>query len=77
MKLKIGFIENIEIETDDPALTDLETLIKGNYFITKEIEKEAIAAIEKITGMPFGDEEAKRTIIDVCDEDGNTLLTWW
>ena len=77
MKLKVSFVENIEIETDDPALIILNTLIKNGCFIDEDVAENAIDAIEKITGIPFDDGEANRTIVRVEDEDGYALLDWW
>jgi hypothetical protein len=76
MKLKVSFIENIEIETDDPALVILDTLIKNDCF-DESVAKGATAAIEKITGASFENNGDKRTIIRVEDEDGYTLLEGW
>lgn len=74
MKLKVSFIENIEIETDDPALIIFDALIKNGCFIDKDVTKNAIDAIEKITDIPFDDGEANRTIVRVEDENGYALL---
>ena len=76
MKLKVSFVENIEIETDDPAIVNLDTLIKNDCFIDKYVAENAMAAIEQITGIPFYDGEANRTIISIKDEEGNALLEW-
>ena len=77
MKLKVSFVENIEIETDNPALVILDALIKNGCFIDEDVAENAIDAIEKITGIPFDDGEANRTIVRVEDENGYALLDWW
>lgn len=76
MKLKVSFVDTIEIETNDPAIVNLDTLFKNDCFIDKYVAENAMAAIEKITGIPFDDGEANRTIISIKDEEGNALLEW-
>ena len=83
MKVKMSVVREIEVEIDSTALRDLEVFWRNNsgkyHTYTPELEalvSQAVADVEKASGLPFGDDEAFETISAVYAMDGEPILEW-
>lgn len=77
MKVRVSVGKTFEIDVASDAIEKLR-----DYWLEhdtsegapNEMIDNAIVDIEKITGLPFGDEYAVETIVRLDDEDGNVIL---
>lgn len=82
MKVRVSIVREIEVEVDNPVFAELDTYYREHdapILFNKELEKksaEAVKAIEKAVGLPFGDEYAPETIISVLAMDGEAIIEW-
>ena len=82
MKVRVSIVREIEVEVNNPVFAELDTYYREHdapVRFTKELEEkttEAVKAIEKIVGLPFGDEYAPETIINVLAMDGEAIIEW-
>ena len=82
MKVKVHVVRDVEVEVDDPIVAELDSFWRNNEIPTSyspelnEMVEKAALAIEKATGIPFGDEDAPETIAGVCAMDGEPILEW-
>ena len=82
MKVKVHVIRDVEVEIDDPAVAALDAFWRNNEITTSdspglnEMVDKATLAVERATGIPFGDEDAPETIAGVCAMDGEPILEW-
>lgn len=76
MKVRIGISKEMEINVD----THSAIMMLDKYYrqhpngSDPSFIKEAIAEIEKLTGIPFGADDAPETIYGVYAEDGEAIL---
>lgn len=78
MKVKVEISKEIVIDVEDyGTIASLDKYYRQlpNGFPHLLI-KEAIAEVEKLTGIPFGDDNAPETIYGVYAEDGEAILEW-
>ena len=82
MKVKAHVVRDVEIEINDPIMAELDAFWRNNKILTSyspELEAmvdKAVLAVERATGIPFGDENAPETITYVCAMDGEPILEW-
>lgn len=82
MTVRVSIMREIEVEVDNPVFAELDTYYREHgvpIHFTKELEDkshEAIKAIEKVVGLPFGDEYAPETIVNVMSMDGEAIIEW-
>ena len=82
MKVKAHVVRDVEIEINDPIVAELDAFWRNNKIQTSyspELEAmvdKAVLAVERATGIPFGDENAPETITYVCAMDGESILEW-
>ena len=84
MKVKVHVVKKVEVEVEvnDPAVAELDAFWRNNEISTSsspelnEMVDKAILAVERATGIPFGDEDAPETIACVCAMDGETIIEW-
>lgn len=80
MKVKVHIVREVEIK--DPAVAELDAFWRSNEIPTSyspELDAlvcRAARAVEKATGVPFGDEDAPETITYVCAMDGESILEY-
>ena len=80
MKVKARIVRDVEIEINDPAVAELDDYWRSNEIPTSyspelnAMVKKAVIAVEKATGIPFGDELASETISCVYAMDGESIL---
>ena len=82
MKVKVHVIRDVEVEIDDPIVAELDSFWRNNKIPISyspelnEMVDKAVLAIERATGIPFGDENAPETIAGVYAMDGEPILEW-
>ena len=82
MKVKVHVIRDVEVEIDDPIVAELDSFWRNNKIPISyspelnEMVDKAILAVERATGIPFGDEDAPETIAGVYAMDGEPILEW-
>ena len=82
MKVKVHVVRDVEVEINDPAVAELDAYWRNNEVPTcsspelNALVDRAVLAIERATGIPFGDENASETISYVCAMDGESILEW-
>lgn len=82
MKVKVHVIRDVEVEINDPIVAELDAFWRNNKIPISyspelnEMVDKAILAVERATGIPFGDEDAPETIACVCAMDGETIIEW-
>ena len=82
MRVRVSIVREIEVEVDNPVFAELDTYYREHdapICFNKELEEksaEAVKAIEKAVGLPFGDEYAPETIINVLAMDGEAIIEW-
>ena len=82
MKVKVHVVRDVEVEINDPIVAELDAFWRNNEIQTSyspELEAmvdKAVLAVERATGIPFGDENAPETITYVCAMDGESILEW-
>ena len=82
MKVKVHVIREVEVEVNDPIVAELDSFWRNNEITTSdspglnEMVDKAVLAVERATGIPFGDENAPETIAGVCAMDGEPILEW-
>ena len=82
MKVKVHVIRDVEVEIDDPIVAALDSFWRNNKIPISyspelnEMVDKADLAVEEVTGIPFGDEDAPETIAGVCAMDGEPILEW-
>lgn len=82
MKVKVHVVKDVEVEIDDPIVAELDSFWRNNKIPISyspelnEMVDKAILAVERATGIPFGDEDAPETIAGVCAMDGEPILEW-
>ena len=81
MKVKVHVVRNVEVEIDDPVVAELDAFWRNGKPISYSPElnamvNKAVIAVEKATGIPFGDENEYETISCVCAMDGESILEW-
>lgn len=77
MKVRVSVGKSFEVDVVSDAIEKLR-----NYWLERDISEgapgelidNAIADIEKITGLPFDDEYAIETIVRLDDVNGNLIL---
>ena len=80
MKVKVHIVREVEI--NDPAVAELDAFWRNNDIPTSyspELDAlvcRAARAVEKATGIPFGDDDAPETISRVCAMDSESILEW-
>ena len=80
MKVKVHIVREVEIK--DPAVAELDAFWRSNEIPTSyspELDAlvcRAARAVEKATGILFGDECAPETISRVCAMDGESILEY-
>ena len=80
MKVEVHIIREVEI--NDPVVAELDAFWRNNDIPTSyspELDAlvyRAARAVEKATGIPFGDDGAPETISYVCAMDGESILEW-
>ncbi len=78
MKVKVYIVREVEI--NDPAVAELDAFWRNNEIPTSyspELDAlvyRAARAVEKATGIPFGDDDAPETISCVYAMDGESIL---
>ena len=78
MKVKVHIVREVEIK--DPAVAELDAFWRSNEIPTSyspeldALVNKAARAVEKATGIPFGDDDAPETISYVCAMDGESIL---
>ena len=79
MKVKVHIVRDMEVEINDPAVAELDAFWRSNEIPTSyspelnALVDKAARAVEKATGIPFGD-GAPETISYVCAMDGESIL---
>ena len=79
MKVKVHIVRDMEVEINDPAVAELDAFWRSNEIPTSyspelnAMVNKAARAVEKATGIPFGD-DAPETISYVCAMDGESIL---
>lgn len=82
MKVRVSIMREIEVEVDNPIFAELDTYYRENGIparFDKTLEEksaEAVKAIEDAVGLPFGDEHAPETIVNVLAMDGEAIIEW-
>ena len=82
MKVKVSILREITVDINDPVLEELDKFYRTCYKPTKrtaEIDKmvdDAVTAVERVVGLPFGDDTAGETIVSVCAMDGEPIIEW-
>ena len=82
MKVKVHVVRDVEVEINDPAVAELDAYWRNNEVPTcsspelNALVDRAVLAVERATGIPFGDENASETISYVCAMDGESILEW-
>ena len=80
MKVKVHIVRDMEVEINDPAVAELDAFWRSNEIPTSyspelnAMVNKAARAVEKATGILFGDECAPETISRVCAMDGESIL---
>ena len=80
MKVKVHIVREVEI--NNPVVAELDAFWRNNDIPTSyspELDAlvyRAARAVEKATGIPFGDDGAPETISYVCAMDGESILEW-
>lgn len=82
MRVKIAVVREMEIEVNDPIVAELDAFwrsaeppVPASPELDEMVSK-AVAAVEKAVGLPFGDENAPETILNVCALDGEPIIEW-
>lgn len=79
MKVKVYIVREVKI--NDPAVAELDAFWRNNDIPTSyspeldALVDRAARAVEKATGIPFGD-DASETISRVCAMDGESILEY-
>ena len=82
MRVKVHVVRDVEVEINDPVVAELDSFWRNNEIPTSyspelnEMVEKAALAVERATGIPFGDENASETISYVCAMDGEYILEW-
>lgn len=81
MKVKVQVVRNVEVEIDNPVMAELDAFWRNGKPTSYSPElnamvNKAVIAVEKTTGIPFGDENAPETISCVCAMDGESIIEW-
>lgn len=82
MKVRVRIVRDVEVEINDPAVAELDAFWRNNEIPTSyspelnALVDKAARAVEKATGIPFGDDDAPETISRVCAMDGESILEW-
>ena len=84
MKVKVHVVKKVEVEVEvnDPVVAELDAFWRNNEISTSsspelnEMVDKAVLAVERATGIPFGNENASETISYVCAMDGESILEW-
>ena len=82
MKVRVSIMREIEVEVDNPVFAELDAYYREHEApirFDKELQEksvEAVKAIEKAVGLPFGDEYAPETIVNVLAMDGEAIIEW-
>ena len=81
MKVKVHIGREIEVEVNSPAVEKLDEFYRTHHIdewnsVSEDMLNEAIRAMEQVVGLPFGDDNAKETIVAVYAMDDNAILEW-
>lgn len=82
MKVRVSIMREVEVEVDNPVFAELYSYYREHGVparFDRELEEksaEAVKAIEKVVDLPFGDEYASETIINVMAMDGRAIIEW-
>lgn len=81
MKVRVSIGREIEVEVNSPAVEALDEFYRTHTIdewngVSEDAINEAIRAVEQVVGLPFGDDDAKETIVAVCAMDGNAIIEW-
>ena len=82
MKVKVHVVRDMEVEINDSVVADLDAFWRSGKMPTSyssernAMVNKAALAIEKATGIPFGDGKEYETISCVCAMDGESILEW-
>ena len=82
MKVKVNVVREIEVEINNPAIAELDNWWRTHDRAVwmknspSELIETSMRAVEETVGIPFGDDDAKETIVSVCAMDGEPILEW-
>lgn len=82
MKVKVNVIREIEVEIDNPAIIELDNWWRTHNHTDwmkdspSELIETSMRAVEEAIGIPFGDDNAKETVVSVLAMDGEPILEW-
>ena len=81
MRVKVAIHHEIEVEVNSTALEQVDQFWRNTpqtnwNAMPSDLLLKATQDVEAVTGLPFGDSQAKETIYAVYAEDGEPILEW-
>ena len=82
MKVKLCVSREVEIEVNDPVVAELDNYWRAHEPpVTSspeldEMVNQVVRVVERVSGIPFGDDTAIETITAVLAMDGEPIIEW-